>query len=80
MPVDSPFAAMRQIHANIAGAVGDIQIQDISRQQVEQVSGVLEVVSEHFSCVRESLICKGRAAPSGFRLPNLLRPFVTTTT
>ena len=52
-------AAMRQIHADIVGALGHMQFQDISRQQIEQVDGALETLNEHFACVRETLTCRG---------------------
>ncbi len=52
--------AMAQIHADIVGALGHMQLQDISRQQIEQVEAVLKELNEHFKCIRQNLACIGR--------------------
>jgi methyl-accepting chemotaxis protein len=45
--------AMSGIHADIIAALGHIQFQDISRQQIEQVITSLEELSAHFATVTQ---------------------------
>jgi len=48
-------ASMDRIHQDIVGALGHMQFQDISRQQIEQVMAALEYLSEHSAVVKVSL-------------------------
>ncbi len=43
--------AMSHIHDDIVAALGHMQFQDISRQQIEQVDSALDTLSEHFTTV-----------------------------
>jgi methyl-accepting chemotaxis protein len=42
---------MSHIHDDIVAALGHMQFQDISRQQIEQVDSALDTLSEHFTTV-----------------------------
>ena len=43
--------AMASIDTDISSALGYMQFQDITRQQIEQVDGALDTLSEHFTTV-----------------------------
>lgn len=43
--------AMGKVHEDIVAALGYMQFQDISRQQIEQVGSALDAMNEHFTTV-----------------------------
>jgi len=53
--VNKSFEAMNQIHRDIINALGNMQYQDISRQQIEQVKEALENLSTYFATLKTSL-------------------------
>jgi methyl-accepting chemotaxis protein len=53
--VQEAHATMSSIHENILGALGQMQFQDVSRQQIEHVRGALTQLAEHASRVAYSL-------------------------
>ncbi len=56
--VDESQRAMQQIHEAVLNALGNMQLQDISRQQIEQVDRALQELSEHFKQVQGALSCE----------------------
>jgi methyl-accepting chemotaxis protein len=55
--------AMAQVHEDIIAALGHIQFQDISRQQIEQVIKALEELSAHFEAVANATNTPPPSAP-----------------
>jgi methyl-accepting chemotaxis protein len=53
--------AMGKVHEDIIAALGHMQFQDISCQQIEQIGGALDVMNKHFSNV---LVIASSADPS----------------
>lgn len=49
------YRAMDQIHQGIIEVLGQMQFQDISRQQIEQVQKALAMLDEHFATVARVL-------------------------
>jgi methyl-accepting chemotaxis protein len=54
-------AAMQHIHDDIAAALGHMQFQDISRQQIEHVTHALDTLGEHFAAVKLALESRAKA-------------------
>jgi methyl-accepting chemotaxis protein len=53
--VQESHAAMNAIHENILNALGQMQLQDVSRQQIEQVRFALDRLAEHARQVSSAL-------------------------
>lgn len=53
--VNKSFEAMNQIHQDIINALANMQYQDISRQQIEQVKEALENLSTYLATLKNSL-------------------------
>lgn len=62
------YRAMDRIHEGIIEVLGQMQFQDISRQQIEQVRKALEALDEHFSTVADAL---AKGEPDGAAWPPL---------
>jgi methyl-accepting chemotaxis protein len=61
--VQESHSAMTAIHENILNALGQMQFQDISRQQIEQVRWALTQLSEHALVVAKSIETKSHDWP-----------------
>ena len=71
--------AMAQIHEDIVGALGHMQFQDISRQQIEQVGKALDHLNAYFAELRQVFASADPDQPwqpLADRIENLRRSYV----
>ncbi len=47
--------AMERIHEDVLVALGQLQFQDVSRQQIEHIGRLLDMLAEHFAAVKTAL-------------------------